>query len=562
MVICLSLTACGQLPQRAESAPPVAMKDEYQPVLPDVKLTGEILYSYLLSEIAFQRGERPLAVQGSVDLAKTTRDPRLAARATRMALDSGDIDKAMEAFELWGEVEPDSPVRNRSAALILLRGGKLDEAQVEFEQLLKSSADTGRAFLHVYRFIETYPDKAAALMLVSNLAQKYSGLAEAHWSVAHMANLSGNAALALEEVRQAHKLRPDWVMAVGLEAQILSVSEPKKSLQVMRNYLSQYPDAREIQLQYARALLAYKQYRAARDEFQSIAKNRPDGPDMSYTIALISLQLNELNRAEEMFKKALSKGGRMQSTVYFHLGKLYEGKRDEAAALKSYRSVKNGEYLFLAQLRVAYLLNRDGRDDEANEFLRQIDPANDQQRVQLILIESQLLQADGLGDEAYQSLQKALEKLPDHPDLLYAAAMQADRIGRAEDFELLLRNLIQLEPDSAYAYNALGYGLLERNTRIPEAVALVEKALQLAPDDVAIMDSVGWGYYRVGRSEESLRMLRRAFATNPDPEIAAHLGEVLWMTGIQDEAKEIWQGSLQKHPDNTYLQTTIKRFLP
>jgi tetratricopeptide (TPR) repeat protein len=562
IVICLSLAACGQLPQRVESASPVVVKDEYQPVLPDVELTDEILYSYLLSEVAFQRGQRPLAVQESLDLARKTLDPRLAARATSMAIDSGNTDKAIEAFELWGEIEPDSPARNRSAALILLRGGKLEEAQVEFEKILKSSVDRDRAFLYVYRFIETYPDRPAALTLVRNLAQEYSGLAEAHWSVAHMANLNGNAELALDEIRQARNFRPKWTMAVGLEAQILALTDPKQSLQIMRDYLSEYPDARQIHLQYARALLAQNQYRAARDEFHNIAEKRPDGSDMSYTIALISLQLNELDRAEKMFKKALSKGGGMQSTVYFYLGGLYEGKRDEAAALENYREVNDGEYLFAAQLRVAYLLNKDRRGDEAREFLRQIEPTNDHQQVKLVLIESQLLQEEGLSEESFQLLRKMLEKLPDHPDLLYAIAMQADRIGKVEAFEQFLRKLIQLKPDSAYAYNSLGYGFLERNTRIEEAVELVEKALLISPDDVAIMDSVGWGYYRAGRSAESLRMLRRAFETNPDPEIAAHLGEVLWVSGVQDEAKKIWQGSLEKHPDNAYLQTTIKRFLP
>lgn len=566
MLVCLSLTACAQLPQSTgvamssdtADAAPVA----YRPVLPNVELTEELLYTYLLSEIAFQRGQMPLAVQGSMDLADQTRDPRLAARATKMAIDAGDIERAMQAFELWQEIEPDTPERSRSAALLLLRAGKFDEAQAEFSKVLKESSDTGLVFLHVYRFIETHPDKKAALTLVSNLAGQYPALPEAHWSVAHMANLNGNTELALEEVRRARNLRADWAMAVSLEAQILAGKSPDQALTVMSEFLSRYPESREIRLQYARALLAQQQYQAARDEFQRLADKHPDGPDMSYTIALISLQLNDLDRAEEMLNKALSKGGAMQDTVRYYLGQMYEAKQDQVAALSNYREVKSGEYLFAAQLRTAYLLGQSGRREEAHRYLRKIVPEDNQQRARLSTAEAQMLREEGKEAEAYALLQDALQQLPNHPDLLYAAAMQADRLGKLEEFEQPLRKLIELIPDSAHAYNALGYGLLERNVRIPEAVELVEKALQLAPDDFAIMDSVGWAYYRDGRLAESLVLLRRAFAASPDPEIAAHLGEVLWVSGGKDEAQAIWQDSLKKNPDNSYLQTVIKKFIP
>jgi len=258
--------------------------------------------------------------------------------------------------------------------------------------------------------------------------------------------------------------------------------------------------------------------------------------------------------------QALDKGKKEQGTVQYYLGQLGEAKGNEDEALAHYREVKDGEYLYAAQLRVAYLLSKRGKLDEAREFLHQAQAVDNRQRVQLILIEAQLLREAKRVDESYQVLQQGLEKLPNHPDLLYETAMMADKAGKPEVFEKLMRKLIQLQPDHAHAYNALGYSLLERNERIPEAVGLVEKALQLAPDDFAIMDSVGWGYYRSGRLDESLKILRRAFAGNPDPEIAAHLGEVLWMHGDKDEAKNIWQDSLKANPGNAQLQAVIKKF--
>ena len=410
--------------------------------------------------------------------------------------------------------------------------------------------------------LATYPDKAAALKLLRELAQLYPRVAEAHWGVAQLAQASGDGELALNEVRQARSLRPEWDMAVSLEALLLQKNAPQQGLDVLRSYLSSYPDAREIRLQYARALLDQKQYKPARDEFQRMADENPDNPDMAYAIALISLQLNDLKSAEIQLKQALSKGKKDQDTVQYYLGQLSEAKKNEEEAIAYYREVKDGEYLVAAQIRIAYLLSKRGQLAEARQLLQQARATDNQQREQLVMVEAQLLREANQFDEAYRVLNQALEKLPNHIDLLYETAMMADKIGKPDVFEQLMRKLIKIKPDHAQAYNALGYGMLERNERIPEAMQLVEKALQLAPDDAAIMDSVGWGYYRSGKLDESVKMLRRAFAGNANPEIAAHLGEVLWVRGDKDEAKKIWQDSLKENSGNEQLQAVIKKFDP
>jgi tetratricopeptide (TPR) repeat protein len=315
-------------------------------------------------------------------------------------------------------------------------------------------------------------------------------------------------------------------------------------------------------LQYARALLDQKQYKPARDEFQRMADENPDNPDMAYAIALISLQLNDLKSAEMELKQALSKGKKEQDTVQYYLGQLSEAKKNEEEAIAYYREVKDGEYLVAAQIRIAYLLSKRGQLAEARQLLQQARATDNQQRVQLAMVEAQLLREAKQFDEAYRVLNQALEKLPNNIDLLYETAMMADKIGKPDVFEQLMRELIKIKPDHAQAYNALGYGMLERNERIPEAMRLVEKALQLAPDDAAIMDSVGWGYYRSGKLDESVKMLRRAYAGNANPEIAAHLGEVLWVRGDKDEAKKVWQDSLKENSGNEQLQAVIKKFAP
>jgi tetratricopeptide (TPR) repeat protein len=260
--------------------------------------------------------------------------------------------------------------------------------------------------------------------------------------------------------------------------------------------------------------------------------------------------------------QALIKGKKDQDTVQYFLGQLSEAKENLEEAISHYREIKGGEHLFTAQLRVAFLLSKRGKLDEAITWLQQVQTENNQQRVQLLLVEAQLLREAKRRTEAYTVLQQGLLKLPNHPDLLYETAMLADSIGKADEFERLMRRLIVLKPDYAHAYNALGYSLLERNERIPEAVSLVEKALQLTPDDPAIMDSVGWGYYLSHRLIDSLILLRRAFAANQDPEIAAHLAEVLWVHGEHEEARAIYQDSIKANPGNAQLQNVAKKFFP
>ena len=566
----LLLTACAQAPIQPEAENNVeqSMQQSEQQAettakLPNVELSGELLYQYLLSEIASQRGQAELAAEASTDLARKTRDPRIAMRAAQLALQSGQMDKAVEAIRIWRELDPDSPMATRTLFAVLLRSGRLDEARKEVVNVLQAKdANAGQVFFQTYQMLAPNPDKAAALKLMRDLAQLYPGVSEAHWAVAQLALASGDEEQALNETKLARTLRPDWDMAVSLEAHLLRSKAPQQGLDVLRAYLSKYPEAGEIRLQYARALLEEKQYKQSREEFRRLAEETPDNPEMAYAIALISLQLNDLQGAETQLKEALSKGKKDQDTVQYYLGQLSEAKKNEDEALERYRQVKGGEHQFAAQLRVVYLLNKHGQIAEARQQLHLMQPADNAQRAQLVLIEAQLLRASNKYAEAYQLLRQNLEKMPNHPDLLYETAMAADLNGKHAEFEQLMRKLIQLKPDHAHAYNALGYSMLERNERITEAMELVRKALQLDPDDAAIMDSVGWGYYRSGNLDESVKMLRRAFAANPDPEIAAHLGEVLWQRGEKEEAKKIWQDSLKANQGNAPLQAVMKRFMP
>lgn len=562
IIAALLLAGCAHKPVVPLQAAPEVVA-EVAPVLPNVELSSELLYEYLLTEFANQRGHKALAVEGSRELAQKTRDPRLAKRAAQLALESGDMNGTIAAFRFWRETEPTAVMATRVLSSLLMRGGKLEEARVEFVKVLKSEEPkVGPIFMQIYPLAASYPDKAASLQLMRDLSAPYPDVAEAHWVVAQLAQIAGQERLSLDEVRKAARLRPEWDAPATLEASLLRKSEPLQSLEVLRRYLAGYPKAGEVRLQYARALLEQKQYKAARDEFQILAKEAPDNVELAFAVALISLQMNDLAGAEAQLRDALAKGGKGLDAVEYFLGQLSEAKEDETEALVHYGEVRTGEYQFSAQLRIAYLLSKQGKMTEARQQLARIQAVTPAQRVQVAMIEAQLLSQAGQLSEAYQVLEQGLAAFPANTDLLFEAGMLADKLGKYDASEKLLRKLIKIKPDHAHAYNALGYSMLERNVRVAEAVLLVEKALELTPDDHAIMDSVGWGYYRSGRLDESVAMLRKAYAGNSYPEIAAHLGEVLWIRGDKAEAEKIWQESLKSHPDSVPLQAVMKRYLP
>ncbi len=563
----LLLAACAHAPggkgsaARAPQGP--AKVAEVEPVLPAVALDERMLYEFLLGDIALQRGRPELAGQAYRDLAKTTRDPRVARRAAQITFESRQMDKALEAFRLWQELEPSAPLAKQMLVSLLLSGGKLDEARPHAERLLAEDVKSaGRGFMQFQPFLVRLANKPAALDWAVGVARPYPKVAEGHWLVAQLAAQAGNKELALSEAQQAAQLRPEWDAAVMFEAQLLLPKESGKAFERLRKVLEARPASKELRLFYARALLEQKHYAESRIQFQQLLAANPENTELAFAVALLSLQMGELDRAERELQETLSKGKKDAGTVHYYLAQLNEAKKDEAAALAQYRQVQDGEYVYASRLRETYLLDKAGKGEEARAALKRAPVTNNQQRVTVVLIEAQMLRDAKQFDAAYQLLTESLEKLPNHPQLLFEAAMAADKLGKPEMFEQLLRKVLRVAPEHAHAYNALGYSLLERNVRVDEGMRLVEKAYELEPGDAAITDSMGWGYYRLGQLDKSAEFLRRAFSVSQDPEIAMHLGEVLWMQGSKDEARKIWDGALRAHPDHESLRQLIKRFIP
>jgi tetratricopeptide (TPR) repeat protein len=534
---------------------------EPAPDLPNQDLTGEVLYEFLIAEIAGQRGNLALSAQAYADLAKRTRDPRVAERATEMALHARMPEAAIESAKVWAEASPGSGRALATASSLLIRANRLDEAEPYLQKVLAvQSANRGDGFLQLNGLLANNPDKQTNLRVVQRLAQSYPDLAQAHFAVAQAAANAGQDELALKEIRQAARLQPDWELAVLYEASLLQKTSNAAAADRLAGYLKTHPKSREVRLAYARALVSDKKYPEARGEFEQLLKDHPGNTDVVFAVAVLSMQLEDWPGAEANLKRLLDLGYADRNSVRFYLGQVSEEQKRFAEALQWYGEVTRSEQFMPAQIRTAQVMSKQGNLDGARKYLQNVSAANNDQRAQLIIAEAQLLRDANQSKEAFDVVERGLDKLPNNPELLYDHAMLAEKLDRMDILESSLRRVIKLKPDHAHAYNALGYSLADRNLRLDEAKGLIDQALKLAPDDSYIIDSLGWVLYRQGRTEEALKELQRAYAGRPDAEIAAHLGEVLWVLGRRAEAQKIWDEALAKTPSNDVLIKTVQKF--
>jgi tetratricopeptide (TPR) repeat protein len=312
---------------------------------------------------------------------------------------------------------------------------------------------------------------------------------------------------------------------------------------------------------YARMLAADRRMDEAREQFQRLERDAPPNAEVVVMLGFIAMQSQDFATAEAKLKRGLELGYRDPDTLHFYLGQMAEeGKRTEDA-IAYYANVRGGDQAVPAAARHALLLGRMNRLEEARRVLQETEAQTDVQRAMLAQAEAQVLRDAKQHREAFDVVSDALAQQPDNPDLLYDVAMAAEKVDRLDVFEEKLKRLIEIKPDHAQAYNALGYTLADRNIRLSEARAFIEKALSLSPDDAFILDSMGWVQYRQGSIDEGLRYLQRAYAVRPDPEIAAHLGEVLWAKGMKQEAERLWRAALAEHPASEELRDAVGKFL-
>ncbi|RTL49233.1 MAG: tetratricopeptide repeat protein [Rhodocyclaceae bacterium] len=550
----------------APAAPAAAATDIQGKDDPGSGLTGQILYQYLLAEIAASRGQMPLAASAYLDLARNTRDARIARRAAEVAFFGQQTPQALEATRLWLELEPDSAQARQTLWTLLANTGRVDELSAALSEALKAEGpNAGNALLLVNRVFIRVQDKAAVQRVVEQVSAPYLSLPEAHYARALAAVGAADEAKANAAIDEAIRLKPDWEAAVLFKAQLLS-KVPEQSLAVVDALTSRSRDQKdyaEARLVRARLLVELKRYKEAQQAFAKLLEIQPDTPELLYAAGLLSLQVGDTATGEKHLRRLLAMNFGDKDSVRVYLGQAAEDRNSPEEALAYYDAVAPGHARYVsAQSRAAAILHSQGKSDEAMVRLEHAISANPKEKVQLLLAQVQLLSEKGKTEDAYGLLDKALAEQPEDPVLLYETSLMAEKLSRYEVLERNLRKLIKLMPDHAQAYNALGYSYADRNVQLEEARRLLDKALSLAPDDPFILDSRGWLDFRLGKLPEAEALLRKAAALRSDAEFAAHLGEVLWQQGKQDEARKVWDAAQKIDPANELLNSTRKRLQP
>ncbi|KAF1042450.1 MAG: Beta-barrel assembly-enhancing protease [Herbaspirillum frisingense] len=547
---------------------PKAKAQQQDDALPAVELSEDILYKVLTAEIAFQRGQWQSAYVTILSAAQQTRDPRLAKRAAEIAVTARQPSEALVAVRLWTELAPHSDEALQNYLGLIMLSDSVDEIEPLLTQRLADAAPQARGpmILQIQRLLVRAKDKQASFAILQKVTQPYGNLMETHLALAQGAFSVGDTTYAQREARAALKIKPDSELAILTAAQV--APDTKEATKLVSEFLRKYPDSREVRVAYARSLVEQKNYKDARAQFEALLKEDGEDPTTLFALGVLSAQTDQLKDAESYLQRYLQvlaaqpEDDRDPSQAILLLSRIAEERKDLDGALRYLDQAEPGSDGYVnIQVRRAQLLARKADIEGARKALEaaQSESANDAEQLQLVQAESMLLRDANRNQEAADVLKGGLDRFPNNTDLLYDYAMVQEKLGKYDDMEKSLRRVISLAPGNQHAYNALGYSLADRNVRLPEALELIQKAADMAPQDAFIADSLGWIQFRMGRLEQAETQMRRAYALRPDPEIGVHLGEVLWARGKQDEARQVWREVQAKDPENDVLKSTLAR---
>ena len=557
---CALLLGCASTapvkPADAAVAPepetPVAAAKPPERAFPD-----DSIYPLLLAEFALRRRAYDVALEQYMEQAPRLRDAGVSAHTTHLAQFMAREDAALESVQLWIELEPENIEANNTLSILLIRRGRAVEALPHMALLADKGEEVNFPAL-LSGFQELAPDQKDALVQgINDLAREHPDNSQLLLTQAMVLAEQEQFDAALDTLQQLFELEPNQSQAAMLEARILLAQQSPAPYARLERVLEENPEDTQIRLQYARLLTA-TDMAAARVQFELLSAQSPRDGELLLSLALISREIGDDEAAKGYLRQLLALEQHVDEAHYY-LGRIAEDADDPSGALYEYRQVEDGREMLVAASRASVILIDQGRVDEIRAWFSELRQQNPEQTEQLYGIEADLLARGGELASATQVLDEALVQLPDSSSLRYARAMIAEQQGDLALMERELRKIIASEPDNATAINALGYTLANRTRRYDEAYELISRALALQPGEPAILDSMGWVLYRQGNYQEALDYLTRAYAAFPDPEVAAHLGEVLWVSGDTDKALEIWRGGLMKDPDNAVLAETLDR---
>jgi tetratricopeptide (TPR) repeat protein len=523
------------------------------------------IYEIMVGEIAGHRGQLDLAAEHYLRAAQVSSDPEIAERAVRIGIFAKEEKRSLQAALRWLELEPDNLEAHQVVAALYIRNGLADPAIEHLEKVIEAKpGDERQGFMLVFALLGRESNTEVVMQVMNELVARHDDNPYAYFALGHLALRADRPEEGLAAARRARQLDPGLSDAYVLEARALvELGRMDEALEGLGHAVTIFPDDQELRLAYARMLVEARAYDKARVEFEALHRLAPDDPDLLHTLALLSIEAKRLDDAERYLKQLRATGKRIDDAHYY-LGRIADTRRQYEEAIGWYNLVLQGEYRLDAQVRIGQMLAKLGDLDAARDHLARLreqssDPATN---IRLFLAEGEILRDAREYVMAMSVYDRALTEFPNNTDLLYARALTAEKIDRVDWLERDIHSILEREPDNAHALNALGYTLADRTNRYEEAMGYIQRALELKPDEPAIIDSMGWINYRMGNYDQALKYLRRAVSLLQDPEIAAHLGEVLWVSGQHDEARKVWERALEHDPDSTILLDVMNRFLP
>jgi tetratricopeptide (TPR) repeat protein len=543
--------------------------------VPEVTLTSSMVFRILAAEISAQRSAFIPAGKTMLDLAKEVGDVRLARRALEFYLAGGNLAGALESVRLWLRFEPDEAEALSTELTLSAASGQTSGLATALRKKIDEASDKTAAIGQAMGVLGRVPDKRAGLAILISVLQESQArdTLPAHIAVADLARAAGDAPRALGAAKAALNVAPrseDAAMRVFEYGLAVDVQQAFRDAQ---GFTAAHPKARRLRLLLASQWAERRDFDLAMAELVAMAKLEPEDFDLVFMQAQIAYRAKRLPESRALLEQFVSLQTQRQVSAsggatdegsalvdaYQLLSRIAQDQGFFDDAVSVLDKIQDPTARHNARVRQAAIRAQQGRIDVALMLLDTSDPQSAEEEVLTASVGAQILRDANRPLEAIKRLEAANVRMPDTVEIKYELAMLYERNQRLNDTERLLREVIALDPGHAHSYNALGYSLADRNQRLPEALKLITRALEIAPNDPFIMDSMGWIKFRLGDYAAAVQYLEKAYRVRPEADIAAHLGEAMWMLGQRDAAKEIWKKGLVKEADNTTLLETIKR---
>ncbi len=566
-----TLTACGTGYLKPNSSDVITENNQNTKATPskditklrDFNLNKDTLYDLIVAEVAAQRNQFNITLVNYILQARITRDPEIIKRAINAAQLLKDVQAIQEMALLWIDVDEKSiPAHQLLAFQYTLQKNYQDAiAQIEVVLNLGGEARVDSLAIGSQQLPEN--DRLEILELYKELYSRHPENNEIGYSLALVQRNLKQFNEAQETLNPILNRNPEFEAAIVLKVNLLyDLDLLKEALELADDQYDNFPANHNLGRLFASMLIEDKQLDKAESVFEDLVALYPQAPSLKLSYALVMLENDKVDPAKITLLELLDAGVH-QNEANFYLGRIADLNKNFPNAIKHYQQVKRSSHFEAALERSSFLLAKEeGKIDEAIDYLNGLRTLQPDLSLKLWLLQFKLLSTLQEEDRALKTLDLAIIEFPKDEQLLYARAMNREMHNDLTGMESDLRIIIENNPNHAVALNALGYTLANRTDRLEESFTLIKAALTLKPDNPMILDSMGWVLFKLEKQEEALIFLLKAFQTYPDGEVAAHLGEVLWALGKQNEAQAIWHQSLQKNPKHTALIKTIERFLP